>query len=72
MTLVPHFVDGAEIAEAERTGPVQSPRYARFAELADRPAAALPGEPLLHTASRPLRPGPGPGPPARPASRRPG
>jgi DNA-binding transcriptional LysR family regulator len=32
---------------------VLSPRYARFAELAERPAAALLGEPLLHTASRP-------------------
>lgn len=38
---------------AERIGPVLSPRYARFAELAERPAAALLGEPLLHTASRP-------------------
>lgn len=38
---------------AERIGPVLSPRYARFTELAERPAAALLGEPLLHTASRP-------------------
>nr|WP_286945859.1 LysR family transcriptional regulator [Pseudomonas sp. UBA6718] len=38
---------------AERLGPVLSPRYARFAELVERPAAALLGEPLLHTASRP-------------------
>mgnify|MGYP005751038611 FL=1 len=38
---------------AERIGPMLSPRYARFAELAGRPAAALLGEPLLHTASRP-------------------
>ena len=37
----------------ERIGPVLSPRYARSAELADQPPAALLGEPLLHTASRP-------------------
>lgn len=39
--------------DVERIGPVLSPRYARFAELAGRPAAVLLGEPLLHTASRP-------------------
>ena len=38
---------------AERIGPVLSPRYARFAELHQAPAAALLGEPLLHTSSRP-------------------
>ncbi|MDM8348955.1 LysR family transcriptional regulator [Pseudomonas sp. sp1636] len=38
---------------AERIGPVLSPRYARFAELHRAPAAALLGEPLLHTSSRP-------------------
>ncbi len=37
----------------ERIGPVLSPRYARSGELADKPAAVLLGEPLLHTASRP-------------------
>lgn len=37
----------------ERIGPVLSPRYARFAELHQAPAAALLGEPLLHTSSRP-------------------
>jgi DNA-binding transcriptional LysR family regulator len=37
----------------ERIGPVLSPRYARFAELHRAPAAALLGEPLLHTSSRP-------------------
>ncbi len=37
----------------ERIGPVLSPRYARSAELAGQPPAALLGEPLLHTASRP-------------------
>lgn len=39
--------------DAECIGPVLSPRYARFAELAGQPVAALLGEPLLHTASRP-------------------
>lgn len=38
---------------AERIGPVLSPRYAHFAALHQAPAAALLGEPLLHTASRP-------------------
>jgi DNA-binding transcriptional LysR family regulator len=38
---------------AERIGPVLSPRYARFAELHQAPAAALLGEPLLYTSSRP-------------------
>jgi DNA-binding transcriptional LysR family regulator len=38
---------------AERIGPVLSPRYAHFAALDQRPAAALLGEPLLHTSSRP-------------------
>ncbi|HSX89810.1 MAG TPA: LysR family transcriptional regulator [Pseudomonas sp.] len=38
---------------AERIGPVLSPRYARFAELHRAPAAALLGEPLLYTSSRP-------------------
>ena len=38
---------------AERIGPVFSPRYARFAELHQAQAAALLGEPLLHTSSRP-------------------
>lgn len=38
---------------AERIGPVISPRYARFAELHSAGPAALLGEPLLHTASRP-------------------
>jgi len=37
----------------ERIGPVLSPRYARFAALQQAPAAALLGEPLLHTSSRP-------------------
>ncbi|MDF3193044.1 LysR family transcriptional regulator [Pseudomonas sp. 1928-m] len=37
----------------ERIGPVLSPRYAQFAELHQAPAAALLGEPLLHTSSRP-------------------
>ncbi|MBH3341381.1 LysR family transcriptional regulator [Pseudomonas mendocina] len=37
----------------ERIGPVLSPRYARHAELAGQAPAALLGEPLLHTASRP-------------------
>ncbi|MFZ3204706.1 MAG: LysR family transcriptional regulator [Pseudomonas sp.] len=37
----------------ERIGPVLSPRYGRFAELHAAPAAALLGEPLLHTSSRP-------------------
>ena len=38
---------------AERIGAVLSPRYARHATLANAPASALLGEPLLHTASRP-------------------
>ncbi|WP_137817598.1 LysR family transcriptional regulator [Pseudomonas sp. 2FG] len=38
---------------AERIGPVISPRYGRFAELHGAGPAALLGEPLLHTASRP-------------------
>jgi len=38
---------------AERIGPVLSPRYARFAELHGARPAALLGEPLLHTTSRP-------------------
>jgi DNA-binding transcriptional LysR family regulator len=38
---------------AERIGPVLSPRYVRFAELHQAPPAALLGEPLLHTSSRP-------------------
>jgi DNA-binding transcriptional LysR family regulator len=38
---------------AERIGPVLSPRYAQFATLHQAPAAALLGEPLLHTSSRP-------------------
>ncbi|WP_445938261.1 LysR family transcriptional regulator [Pseudomonas sp.] len=38
---------------AERIGPVLSPRYAHFAALHQAPAAALLGEPLLHTSSRP-------------------
>lgn len=37
----------------ERIGPVLSPRYAHFAALHQAPAAALLGEPLLHTNSRP-------------------
>jgi DNA-binding transcriptional LysR family regulator len=37
----------------ERIGPVLSPRCARFAELHQAPPAALLGEPLLHTSSRP-------------------
>ena len=37
----------------ERIGPVLSPRYARFAELHQAPPAALLGELLLHTSSRP-------------------
>ncbi|VXB52778.1 HTH-type transcriptional regulator TrpI [Pseudomonas sp. 8BK] len=37
----------------ERIGPVLSPRYAQFAALHQAPAAALLGEPLLHTSSRP-------------------
>ncbi|WP_167146189.1 LysR family transcriptional regulator [Pseudomonas sp. OTU750018] len=38
---------------AERIGPVLSPRYAQFAALHQAAAAALLGEPLLHTSSRP-------------------
>jgi DNA-binding transcriptional LysR family regulator len=38
---------------AERIGPVLSPRYQGHARLSGEPAAALLGEPLLHTASRP-------------------
>ncbi|MBU1281824.1 MAG: LysR family transcriptional regulator [Gammaproteobacteria bacterium] len=38
---------------AECIGPVLSPRYAHFAALHQAPAAALLGEPLLHTSSRP-------------------
>ncbi len=38
---------------AERIGPVLSPRYAHFAVLHQAPTAALLGEPLLHTSSRP-------------------
>ncbi|QKE65115.1 LysR family transcriptional regulator [Aquipseudomonas campi] len=38
---------------AERIGPVLSPRSPRFADLAQAPAGALLGEPLLHTVSRP-------------------
>jgi DNA-binding transcriptional LysR family regulator len=38
---------------AERIGPVLSPRYGRFTALQQAPAAALLGEPLLHTSSRP-------------------
>lgn len=37
----------------ERIGPVLSPRHPRFAELREASAAALLGEPLLHTTSRP-------------------
>lgn len=37
----------------ERIGPVLSPRYGRYGELHKAPAAALLGEPLLHTSSRP-------------------
>lgn len=37
----------------ERIGPVLSPRYGHFAELHEAPAAALLGEALLHTSSRP-------------------
>ena len=37
----------------ERIGPVLSPRYAQFAALHQAAAAALLGEPLLHTSSRP-------------------
>jgi len=38
---------------AERIGPVLSPRYSRFTELHQAPAALLLSEPLLHTSSRP-------------------
>ena len=38
---------------SERIGPVVSPRYPRAKSLADKPPAALLGEMLLHTASRP-------------------
>ncbi len=38
---------------AERIGPVLSPRYGGFAALHRAPPAALLGEPLLHTSSRP-------------------
>lgn len=38
---------------AERIGPVLSPRYTQFAALHQAAAAALLGEPLLHTSSRP-------------------
>ncbi|MBB2494325.1 LysR family transcriptional regulator [Aquipseudomonas ullengensis] len=38
---------------AEHIGAVLSPRYVRHAELAQAPASALLGEPLLHTVSRP-------------------
>ena len=41
-----------ELAE-ERIGPVLSARHARYAVLRAAPPAALLGEPLLHTASRP-------------------
>lgn len=37
----------------ERIGPVLSPRYTQFAALHQAAAAALLGEPLLHTSSRP-------------------
>lgn len=39
--------------DAERIGPVLSPRYAGYERLKNAPAAALLGEPLLHTVSRP-------------------
>ncbi|WP_439886933.1 LysR family transcriptional regulator [Pseudomonas sp. MBLB4123] len=38
---------------AERIGPVLSPRYQHYERLRGAPAAALLGEPLLHTTSRP-------------------
>jgi DNA-binding transcriptional LysR family regulator len=38
---------------SEAIGPVLSPRYARAAAFIEAPAAALLGEPLLHTSSRP-------------------
>lgn len=39
--------------DTERIGPVLSPRYAGYEALRGAPAAALLGEPLLHTVSRP-------------------
>ena len=39
--------------DIERIGPVLSPRYAGYGRLKNAPAAALLGEPLLHTVSRP-------------------
>lgn len=51
----PPFHENWQVHElaAERIGPVVSPRYAGFASLRDRPPAALLGEALLHTSSRP-------------------
>jgi DNA-binding transcriptional LysR family regulator len=42
-----------EILAPERIGPVVSPRYAGWQQLREKPASALIGEPVLHTASRP-------------------
>jgi DNA-binding transcriptional LysR family regulator len=51
----PPFAEGWEVHElaTERIGPVVSPRYAGFDSLRDQPPAALLGEALLHTSSRP-------------------
>ncbi|MGH8025791.1 MAG: LysR family transcriptional regulator [Pseudoxanthomonas sp.] len=51
----PPFPEGWQVHElaAEKIGAVVSPRYAGFDSLRDRPPAALLGEALLHTSSRP-------------------
>ena len=51
----PPFPEGWRVHElaTERIGPVVSPRHPGFASLCDQPPAALLGEALLHTSSRP-------------------
>ncbi len=51
----PPFNEAWQVHElaAERIGPVVSPRYAGYDSLGERPPAALLGEALLHTNSRP-------------------
>lgn len=51
----PPFNEAWQVHElaAERIGPVVSPRYAGYDSLRERPPAALLGEALLHTNSRP-------------------
>jgi DNA-binding transcriptional LysR family regulator len=51
----PPFNEAWQVHElaAERIGPVVSPRYAGYDSLGERPPAALLGEVLLHTNSRP-------------------